>query len=247
MNSPVDAEEKGGSNDLLRWKEGGLNGPFFAVSCRLVRIGSYKFTPVGQVLFSSEGIMLQAPVFHTFNQPSENSGIWINVAIPAQQLLQVDAHFNRQLPVIFLNVTPNVCRSVCKELGLLKNAGPYWDALSEDESKKRLTLLPSNLDDSAKNAIKQAFVPKGVFREINHTEANRLLVISSPPEVRDAIKRLPSGTAVSAETTVSTSLKKDTIDCSEDSGKIEVSFSSTKTKFFVVFVFCFCFLLFVFL
>jgi hypothetical protein len=68
VNSPVDAEEKGGSNDLLRWKEGGLSGPFFAVNCRLVRIGSYKFTPVGRVLFSSEGIMLQAPVFHTFNQ-----------------------------------------------------------------------------------------------------------------------------------------------------------------------------------
>ena len=189
MNSPVDAEEKGGSNDLLRWKEGGLSGPFFAVNCRLVRIGSYKFTPVGRVLFSSEGIMLKAPVFQTFNQPSENSGIWINVVIPAQQLLRVDAHFKRQLPVIFLDATPNICRSVCKELGLLKSAGPYWDYLSDEESKKHLTLLPFKLDDSAKNAIKRAFVPKGLFREINRTEANRRLVISSTPKVRDSIAK----------------------------------------------------------
>lgn len=232
VNSPVDAEEKGGSNDLLRWKEGGLSGPFFAVNCRSVRIGSYKFIPVGRVLFSSEGIMLQAPVFHNHSQPSEKSGIWSNVAIPAQQLLHVDAHFNRQLPVIFINVTPNLCRLVSKELGLLKGAGPYWDPLSEDESQKRLTLLPSNLDDSAKNAIKQAFVPKGVFREINHTEANRLLVISSPPEVRDAINRLPSGTAVSAETSVSTSLKQDAVVCKEDASKVEVKSSTTANYIF---------------
>jgi speckle-type POZ protein len=191
VNSPLYAEEKSWPTcEMLRWKEGGLKGPFFAVNCRSVRIGSYRFTPVGRVLFSSEGIMLQAPVFHTFNQPSGNSGTWINVVIPAQQLLQVDANFYRQLPVIFLDATPNICRSVCKELGLLKSAGPYWDYLSDEESKKHLTLWPSNLDDSAKNAIKRAFVPKGVFREITHIEANRRLVISLPREVRDAIAKL---------------------------------------------------------
>jgi len=229
MESSVDTEEKLGSNDLLHWKKGGLSGPFFAVNCRSVRIGSYKFTPVGRVLFSSEGITLQAPVFDNPDEPSEKSVVWVNVAIPAQQLLQVDAHFTRQLPVIFLSVTPNLCRRISSELGLPKS-GPYWDTLSDDESKKRLTLLPCHLDDSAKNAIKQAFVPKGVFREINQSEANRLLVISSPPEVRDAIKRLPAGTAVSAEPSGSTTLKQDMIGCKEDATKVEVS-SHTTTNY----------------
>lgn len=228
---PGDTEEEKGSIDLLRWKEGGLRGPFFAVNCRSVRIGSYKFIPTERVLFSSEGIMLEAPIFYAHDQPSQNDCLWIDVAIPTQQLLQMEAHFNRQLPVIFLTVTPTLCRRVSSGLRLNKS-GPYWDSLSEDESQKRLTLLPSSLDDSAKNAIKQAFVPRGVFREISSSEANKLLLISSPPEVRDALQRLPSGTAVSAETTrASSSSKQDVkaLEASDSKNEMRITRGATKS------------------
>lgn len=221
MNSPEGTKEI--PSDLLRWKDGGLSGAFFAVNCRSVRIGSYKFTPNGRVLFSSEGIMLEAPVYDPHQmQPTSLSSSWINIAIPAEKLLKVQAHFNRKLPVIFLNVTPTCSRSVSKQIGLIKSSSdPYWDTLSQKETEKLLTLLPYSLDDPAKNAIKQAFVHKGVFQEIDAKEANRLLVISSPPEVRDALGRLPPSTIVSAET--STASSKDSTACKENS-KIEVNF-----------------------
>ncbi|EFX65750.1 hypothetical protein DAPPUDRAFT_117019 [Daphnia pulex] len=228
MDLPIDAEEEIGSSDLLRWKEGGLNGPFFAVNCRSVRIGSYKITPVGRVLFSSEGIMLQAPVFHNHDGPSEKSAVWVNVAIPSEQLLKVDAYFSRKLQVIFLNVGPSWCRQLSTKLGLTKS-GPYWDSASEDENKKRLTLLPDGLDDAAKNAIKQVFVPQGVYNEINQAEANRLLVISSPPEVRDALKRLPATTAVSAETSVSTT-ETQLNGRKDDTSKVEIRITRGSSK-----------------
>jgi sentrin-specific protease 7 len=217
---------------MLLWKEGGLNGPFFAVNCRSVRIGSYKIVPVGRVLFSSEGIMLRAPVFYNQDKPSEKSAVF-NVAIPAQQILKVHAHFSRILKVIFLNVGPSWCRQLSKKLGLSKS-GPYWDSASEDENHKRLTLFPNDLDDAAKNAIKQVFVSQGVYHEIDHTEAYRLLIISSPPEIRDALKRLPTSTAVSAEASVSTTETQDVNgDGKEDSCKVEVSSSryTPKLKF----------------
>ncbi|XP_057373751.1 sentrin-specific protease 6-like [Daphnia carinata] len=228
---PGDTEEEKGPSDLLRWKDGGLSGAFFAVNCRSVRIGSYKFAPAERVLFSSEGIMLEAPVFYANDQPSQNDSMWIDVAIPSQQLLRMEANFNRKLPVIFLYVTPTLCRRVSSGLRLDKS-GPYWDPLSEDESQKRLTLLPCNLDDSAMNAIKQAFVPRGVFSEISSCEANRLLVISSPPEVRDALQRLPSGTAVSAEATrASTSSKQDVkaLEASDNKSEMRITRGTTKS------------------
>ena len=224
MDSPVDTEENLGSNDMLLWKEGGLNGPFFAVNCRSVRIGSYKIVPVGRVLFSSEGIMLRAPVFYNHDKPSEKSAVF-NVAIPAQQLLKVDAHFSRKLEVVFLDVGSNWCRQLSSKLGLSKS-GPYWDSASKDDNQKRLTLLPNDLDNAAKNAIRQVFVSQGVYHEINHIEASRLLIISSslqPPEIRDALKRLAASTAVSAEASVSTTETQDVNGGKEDSCKVEVS------------------------
>lgn len=231
MKLPGDTEEEKGSIDLLRWKECGLKGPFFAVDCRSVRIGSYKFIPAERVLFSSEGIMLKAPIFYPHEQPSENKCVWINVAIPAQQLLQVDAHFNFPLPVIFISVTPALCRRVSSGLRLNKN-GPYWDTVSGDETQKRLTLFPSSLDDSAKNAIKQAFIPRGVFHEISSCDANRILMTSSPPEVQDVLERLPSGTAVNAETAIaSTSLKQDVKVVAASDSENDVSISIKITSF----------------
>ncbi|EFX81449.1 hypothetical protein DAPPUDRAFT_317693 [Daphnia pulex] len=132
--------------------------------------------------------------------------------------MKVDAHFSQRLKVIFLNCLPSLCRQLSSKLGLPKS-GPYWDSASEDESKKRLTLFPGNLNYATKNAIKKVFVPRGVYHEINHAEANRLLVFSASPEVRDALNRLHAGTSVPAETSVSSIDSQDVIGDKEDAIK----------------------------
>jgi sentrin-specific protease 7 len=224
----IDAEERLGSNDFLHWNGvAGLKEPFVAIHCKSVRIGSYRFTPVGQVLFSSKGIMLQAPVFHNHNESSEKSAVWVNVAIPTQQIMKVDAHFSKQLKVIFLNCLPSLCRQLSSKLGLPKS-GPYWDSASEDESQKLLTLFPGNLNYATKNAIKKVFVPRGVYHVINHAETNRLLVFSAPPEVRDALNRLHAGTSVPAETSVSSIDSQDVIGDKEDAIKGEPNIKECK-------------------
>jgi hypothetical protein len=129
------------------------------------------------------------------------------------------------LEVVFLDVGSNWCRQLSSKLGLSKS-GPYWDSASKDDNQKRLTLLPNDLDNAAKNAIRQVFVSQGVYHEINHIEASRLLIISSslqPPEIRDALKRLAASTAVSAEASVSTTETQDVNGGKEDSCKVEVS------------------------
>lgn len=173
--------------DLEKWSTAGWGGPYFLVNCRSARIGSYRFIPRGRVLFCSKGIRFEVPVVDESGRPSGSETV--HITIETFQLLQLEVHFSRSMPVIFLYVTPSLSRSISLLLGLTKDGpGPYFDALSTKEFEKRLTLLPSDLDDAAKNAIRQAFVPKGVFREIDSNEAHRLLVLSSPPEVIEGMK-----------------------------------------------------------
>ena len=223
----MDTEEV--SCDSLRWREVGLTGSFSAVECRSIRIGSYKFTPNSRVFFSNKGIMLQAPIFCPSPQQRESTSpasnlSWIDVAIPVDKLLKVQAHFTRKLPVIFLNVTPTCSKFISKQIGLPKSGnGPRWSALSQIESEKLLTLLPVSLDDAAKNAIKQAFVGIGVFDEIGYDKANKILMNSSPPaDVCEALGRLPSSIST---VVVPASTSRNNAASKENVSKHEVSFS----------------------
>jgi hypothetical protein len=119
--------------------------------------------------------MVRAPVFNT---QEANKPEWISLNLPMQHLLQVKAHFNQELLVIFLHYAPTLCSSVSAELQLREN-GDCWDSLSVDESQKLLTLFPCCLDESLKNAIKETFNCKGIFHEISTNDAYKSLFLSS--------------------------------------------------------------------
>lgn len=130
-----------------------------------------------RVLFSSEGIVLKAPVLGSDGCPST---AMVNVTVLTKNVLDMQVHFSRSLSVIFVRVCPSVSRLVSKELNLTKGKSPYWDTVSLDESQKRMTLLPHDLTETAKNAIKQAFALCGIYKEIPAAEAHDILVKSSP-------------------------------------------------------------------
>jgi len=135
---------------------------WFNLQVRSARVGSYKCVPTDRVLLSSEGISLKIPIMKD-GRPSKTESV--NVAIPTKNMLDVQVHFSRTLSVIFLRTAPSVSRNVSKALGLSKGPTvPYWDQLSEQESQKRLTLLPHDLDETSKNAIKQAFALSGIYK-----------------------------------------------------------------------------------
>lgn len=56
-----------------------------------------------------------------------------------------------------------------------------------DESQKRITLLPEKFTELDKMAIKGLYKPD-VLAELNHKEANELLVRSAPREVRRRVR-----------------------------------------------------------
>jgi sentrin-specific protease 7 len=165
-------------DELSHKTESIIKGPFIPLNCRSVRIGSFKVSPTSPVLISVEGIELRVPDIR--NQST------VTVTIFSKQLLQFEAHLNRNLYVIFLYVTPTVSRKFSQKLGLQKNSpGPYWDSLSTVDSQRRMTLFLDNCDETTKNSIKQSFTPLGVFKEITYIEANQILVNSLEETVQN--------------------------------------------------------------
>ena len=218
-SEPNDSDKQGCVSDLIRWKDVGLKGTFFAVRCRSSRIGSYRVSPTDRVLFSSEGIMLEVP---TLTASGVASTTPVKLVITSREILRMDVHFGKSMPVFFLYVSPSAARSVREKLQMNKNGGPYLDVQSGDESQRRITLLPVELNDAAKSAIKQAFSPGAVFREISQDDANKFLVISSPTDVREMLDRLPSSTTATAESVIASPARASMAN-KENGGKVEVS------------------------
>lgn len=141
--------------------------------------------------------MLKIPVMDPNGQPSTTKTVDVTVA--TKNMLEVQVHFSRALSAIFLRAAPSVSRNISKLIGLTKDGtSPYWDQLSEEESQKRLILMPSHVDETAKNAIKQAFGLCGVYQEISAAVANDILIKCSPRDVREIVDRLPANTSIIA-------------------------------------------------
>jgi sentrin-specific protease 7 len=124
--------------------------------------------------------------------------------IDKQGLKNVLAHFGRSMPVLFLYTSPRVGIQVRKLLGMnVKGQEPYYDPLSDDETHKRITLLPEKMPEDAKTIIKQIYTTvskeqkdlkdldelkdpkksKEMLIELECKEANAILVKASPKEV----------------------------------------------------------------
>ena len=97
------------------------------------------------------------------------------VTIYAQDVAEVQVHLSRSLSAVFIRVSPPKSLQVSKDLGLKEKGSPYWNTNSDEESQKRLILLPKKLVDAEKNAIKQAFESCGIYKEISLAEANDIL------------------------------------------------------------------------
>lgn len=139
-------------------------------------MGSNKFCPPCRLLYSSEGIVLEAPILDSSGKSPQNE--WITMTIQTSQILRMEASFKRDFPVIFLYVAPEISQKISARLGLNKD----WIPAITEEIEKRLILLPVSLDDSAKDALRHAFVPRGLLREITCDYANNLIVKSLLPE-----------------------------------------------------------------
>ena len=85
------------------------------------------------------------------------------------------------MPLLFVTVTPSTCARVRQDLNMsdvTKKGGLYFDMTSEDETMKRITMLPERMMEDVKNHLLTFFGNE--IDELDSKTANDLLVKSTP-------------------------------------------------------------------
>ncbi|XP_051174583.1 uncharacterized protein LOC127290193 [Leptopilina boulardi] len=154
------------------------------LSCRTVRIGSYKYFPPEKIIISQYGVRLSVP-----SLCGSKNNVKLNIEL--QDIDRVLIHFGRNLPVIFLVTSPSSAEQIREILGMQQQENPYYDPLSRDLTHKRITLLPESISEDAQTFLKELFQLK--LEQLSMTEANEILVRASPrePPKRFRIRRMP--------------------------------------------------------
>ena len=140
--------------------------------CRSIRVGSYKSMPKERAVFTEKGIHLKVP-----DICSDDKMIMLNFRL--SEILRVDAHFGRHMPILFLSLTLEACARARHALGMRDPTTGLWlGSGSKDEKRKRITILPEKLSCDAKLILTRLFYFN--IYEMNAKAANTMLVASTP-------------------------------------------------------------------
>lgn len=164
-----------GGGMLEQAMDGSIPYPYVLILCRTLRIGTYKAKPLERVVFSNVGLEMKVPL---------PSGQNVVVSIPMSDICQIMVSFSRSMPVLFISLYPNGGPKVRNALRMSDtNKSFYFDPASNDETLKRITLLPEKITEDFKMTLKKIVeVNQKVLVEIGNGPANEILVKSSPCE-----------------------------------------------------------------
>ena len=86
----------------------------------------------------------------------------------------------RSMPLLFISATPSTCELVRKDLNLEKfrSQGLYYDLTCNDDTMKKITMLPEKMPDETKQLL-TVFYGENIT-ELDNKTANELLVKSTP-------------------------------------------------------------------
>ncbi|XP_047986051.1 LOW QUALITY PROTEIN: uncharacterized protein LOC125226181 [Leguminivora glycinivorella] len=176
-----------GSRDEM--SQSSMQDAVASLTCRTIRIGSYKYTPKEKVTISSKGVKIVAP---SLKDESRD----VALQIPLKDVVRLLAHFSKGVPVIFL-YTVNKCGFyIRKTLDMVDESGPYYNPMSKIDPQRRITLLPDCISEEAKSAFKILFGK--TMDELNGREANDILVRTCTKEGNSVAKMTTRSSSASS-------------------------------------------------
>ncbi|KAL7051210.1 hypothetical protein ACKWTF_004382 [Chironomus riparius] len=144
-----------------------------SLTCRTIRIGSYKFETKDPVAITSKGIKIVAPTVKDVNDITV-------LNIQNSEIVKLVIHFSKQLSIIIVYTKPSCGRFIVEQLQMtqVNDKSPYYAPLSRNETQKKIIFLTENVSEDTKNALKAIF-KEGRMEEINNRDANEMLVRST--------------------------------------------------------------------
>jgi len=163
--------------------DGSAPGNWCNLACRSVRVGSYKVLPKDRISITEKGVQIKVPAIM-------NNMEIVTITIPMNDVLKVLAHFGKSMPLLFLYISPGACKRARASLAMNSVQSFYIDITSQDETQKRITILPEKLTDDNKMILKRFFASS--LQEVESKEANEILVRSSPKDLHILKQKMAS-------------------------------------------------------
>ena len=157
-------------------------GNWCSLSCRSIRIGNYKVLPKDKITITDKGVQIKVPGIINPNEV-------VTLNIPMKEVYKVLAHFGKQMPLLFLYISPAACQKTRKMLKMTNSQSFYLDVQSADETQKRITILPEKLNEENKAILKQHF--SSILQDLESKDANEILVRSSPKDIQRIKEKMP--------------------------------------------------------
>ena len=91
-----------------------------SLTCRSIRIGNYKVLPKDKITITEKGVQIKVP---SIINPSEV----VTLNIVMKDILKVLVHFGKQMPLLFLYISPGACQRTRKLLKMTNSQSFYLD------------------------------------------------------------------------------------------------------------------------
>ena len=91
-----------------------------SLTCRSIRIGNYKVLPKDKITITEKGVQIKVP---SIINPSEV----VTLNIVTKDILKVLVHFGKQMPLLFLYISPGACLKTRKLLKMTNSQSFYLD------------------------------------------------------------------------------------------------------------------------
>ena len=118
----------------------------------------------------------------------------VTLAILKSEVVKIQAHFNLNEPSLFIDVSPACCDNIRTVLKMDKAAGFWLDGSDENESMRRIIVLPNSINERSKTVLQKLY--RGHVEVVGKELANSLLVKwtqSSPTAGQPGQQINPSG------------------------------------------------------
>ncbi|KAG5678957.1 hypothetical protein PVAND_008575 [Polypedilum vanderplanki] len=158
--------------DVINFEEG-EDKIATTLTCRTIRIGSYKFDSKEEVHITSKGIRIVAPSVKNVKDITV-------LNIQHSEIIKFVTHFSKQLSIVFVYTKPSCGKYIVDQLNMsqITDKSPYYAPLSKIETQRKIVFLTDNVSEETKSALRSIY-KNHVLEEINNRDANELLVRST--------------------------------------------------------------------
>ena len=165
--------------DQIHSQEDMVNN-FCTLGCRMVRLGNYEVAPRGKLLTTEAFVQMKVP--RITGAGGKKGSDFVTVEISWKEVVNALAYFGKELPILFLFLSPKGSRKLREILKMRNRFSFFIDSCAgQDNSQRRITIHLSEIRREEVLSLKSQL--KGKLHEIKLVNAENIFKQSAPSDL----------------------------------------------------------------